>query len=72
MDSSQANSGLMFMAFTERIPERGTPVRLILQVIDPAAADARPAASNIPVAEPATELKGEPQPSDPAGEQPVE
>lgn len=35
MNSSQANSGLMFAAFTERIPPRDTPVRLVLQVVDP-------------------------------------
>jgi len=34
MKSSQVNSGLMFAAFTDRIPETGTPVRLVLQVID--------------------------------------
>lgn len=35
MNSSQVNSGLMFAAFTERIPERDTPVRLVLQVVTP-------------------------------------
>ena len=35
MNSSQVNSGLMFAAFTKRIPERGTPIRLVLQVVDP-------------------------------------
>lgn len=33
--SLEANSGLMFATFTERIPKRGTPVRLVLQVIEP-------------------------------------
>ena len=31
VESSQANTSLMFEAFTERIPPRGTPVRLVLQ-----------------------------------------
>lgn len=35
MNSSQVNSGLMFAAFTKHIPERDTPVRLVLQVVDP-------------------------------------
>ncbi len=40
--SSQVNSGLLFAAFTDRIPERFTPVRLVLQVVDPKrSADAR-------------------------------
>ncbi len=34
LDSSQANSGLMFAAMTEAIPEVGTPVRLVLQLVD--------------------------------------
>lgn len=34
LNSSQANSGLMFAAFTKRIPPEGTPVRLLLQVVD--------------------------------------
>ncbi|GIW99335.1 MAG: hypothetical protein KatS3mg111_2668 [Pirellulaceae bacterium] len=33
-ESSQVNAGLMFAAFTERIPERGTPVRLVLQLVN--------------------------------------
>ncbi|RMF45179.1 MAG: hypothetical protein D6753_00875 [Planctomycetota bacterium] len=42
MKSTQVNSGLMFAAFTERIPERGTPVRLVLQLLEPKkSADAR-------------------------------
>ena len=35
MESSAVNSGLMFAAFTDRIPERDTPVRLVLQVVKP-------------------------------------
>lgn len=47
MKSSQVNSGLMFAAFTERIPQRGTPVRLVLQVVEPKkSADARSRASS--------------------------
>ncbi|MCA9132152.1 MAG: hypothetical protein KDA45_03325 [Planctomycetales bacterium] len=34
MKSSQVNSGLMFAAFTERIPELGAPIRLVLQVLN--------------------------------------
>ena len=46
MKSSQVNSGLMFAAFTDRIPERDTPVRLVLQVVEPEkSADARNAAT---------------------------
>ncbi|MEZ6138038.1 MAG: YdjY domain-containing protein [Pirellulaceae bacterium] len=35
MKSSQANSGLMFIANTDEIPEEETPVRLVLQVVAP-------------------------------------
>lgn len=43
MKSSQVNSGLLFAAFTDRIPERETPIRLVLQVVEPKkSADARP------------------------------
>ncbi len=34
IESSKVNSGLMFAAFTDRIPKLGTPVRLVLQVVD--------------------------------------
>lgn len=34
IESSKVNSGLMFMAFTDRIPPQGTPVRLVLQVVN--------------------------------------
>jgi hypothetical protein len=34
IESSKVNSGLMFATFTDRIPERETPVRLVLQVLD--------------------------------------
>lgn len=34
MKSSQVNSGLMFAAFEKRVPPRGTPVRLVLQVVN--------------------------------------
>jgi hypothetical protein len=36
IQSTQANSGLTFVAYKDRIPERGTPVRLVLQVLKPA------------------------------------
>src|SRR5690606_12558954 len=50
LKSTHANTGLMFVAFTERIPEKNTPVRLVLQVVskdkkDQAASAATPAES---------------------------
>ncbi len=33
LNSSQANSGLMFAAMTDAIPPEGTPVRLVLQLV---------------------------------------
>ncbi len=33
--STEANSGLLFLAYTQRIPPSGTPVRLILNVVQP-------------------------------------
>lgn len=40
--SLESNNLLMFATFTERIPKRGTPVRLVLQVVEPTrSADAR-------------------------------
>lgn len=47
IESSKVNSGLMFASFTDRIPERGTPVRLVLQLIAAKKGDAE-AASNAP------------------------
>ncbi len=47
IESSKVNSGLMFASFTDRIPERGTPVRLVLQLITAKKGDAE-AASNAP------------------------
>jgi hypothetical protein len=35
LNSSQANSGLMFAAMTDAIPPEGTPIRLVLQLVDP-------------------------------------
>lgn len=49
IESSQANAALLFEAFTERIPPRGTPVTVILRPLgddkgaDDKAADAEPA-----------------------------
>jgi len=34
LNSSQANSGLMFAARTDAIPPEGTPIRLVLQLVD--------------------------------------
>lgn len=33
LKSTHANTGLMFVAFTDRIPAKNTPVRLVLQVV---------------------------------------
>ncbi len=42
IESSKANSGLLFAAFTDRIPPEGTPVRLVLQLVEgKQAADSR-------------------------------
>ncbi len=47
LESTKVNSGLMFATFPDRIPERGAPVRLILQLVDPkltaAVTDRKPA-----------------------------
>lgn len=63
IESSKANSGLLFAAFTDRIPPEGTPIRLVLQLVeDKKSADGRstpsspqnqaespaPAASSVP------------------------
>jgi len=42
VESAQANSGLLFVAFTERIPEKFTPIRLVLQVVESKTAAAQP------------------------------
>ncbi len=48
MESSQVNSGLMFAAFTDRIPERDTPIRLVLRLVEPEkSADARSKATTL-------------------------
>jgi hypothetical protein len=46
MRSSQVNSGLMFSAFTDRIPPSGTPIRLVLQVVEPPKDDDRASGDN--------------------------
>jgi hypothetical protein len=46
MRSSQANSGLLFTAYTDRIPPEGTPVRLVFKVVQPATNAAASAAPN--------------------------
>jgi ketosteroid isomerase-like protein len=43
VESSQANDALMFEAFTERVPPRGTPVRLVLIPRKTAATEKKPA-----------------------------
>jgi hypothetical protein len=37
MKSTDANAGLMFLANAARVPQPGTPVRLVLRVVDPSA-----------------------------------
>ncbi len=61
LKSTHANTGLMFVAFTERIPAKHTPVRLVLQVVaqpkgnkTPSAEPDRPAAERSPPSQPAT------------------
>ena len=51
IESSKVNSGLMFMTFTERIPAVGTPVRLVLQVLDPTKPAGQAASQNAPAAD---------------------
>lgn len=67
IESSKVNSGLMFMAFTERIPPQGTPVRLVLQVVG-----SKPAgAANAPANDSAkSDSKAKPEPA-PADKQPT-
>ena len=55
LKSSDVNSGLMFAAFADRIPSEGTPIRLVLQVVDPSKkkapkkeGDAKPALTELP------------------------
>lgn len=64
--SSQVNSGLMFVAFTERIPAEGTPIRLVLQVVEnKKSADARSADPPESATPPANELPPPPAAADP-------
>lgn len=63
MKSSQVNEGLMFAAFTDRIPKVKTPVRLVLQVVDAAPASATTPTPNKTAPSPATESS---KPADPA------
>ena len=51
LESTQANAGLMFAAFTDRIPPKHTPVRLVLQVVSGAKA---PATATPAITTPAT------------------
>ncbi len=43
MNSSKVNTGLLFSAATDAIPEVGTPVRLVFQLVDEKAKSAEPA-----------------------------
>jgi hypothetical protein len=48
IESMAVNSGLMFAAFTERIPKEGTPIRLVLQVLENSkSADTRSSPSRV-------------------------
>ncbi len=44
--STQANAGLLFVAYTANIPKQGTPVRLVLQVLNPKAEKKEAAAAD--------------------------
>jgi hypothetical protein len=61
IESSQANSALMFKAFTERIPPLGTPVTLILT---PKSAEAKPAEAKPAEAKPAEAKPAEAKPAE--------
>src|SRR5690606_33238231 len=47
-ESTNANAGLFFEAFTERIPPLGTPVRLVLTPVIPNKEEASPAGASTP------------------------
>ncbi|MFO1062301.1 MAG: YdjY domain-containing protein [Pirellulales bacterium] len=55
--SSHANSGLLFAAYTDRIPVEGTPVRLVFQLVTPN--------DNAGNKKPAETPKGEAEPKEP-------
>ena len=69
LKSTDANAGLMFVADTSRIPPRGTPIRLVLQVVQPQAA-AEPADPSPPVREPSPRDNARPplRPAEPPGD----
>jgi hypothetical protein len=58
LNSSQANSGLMFAAMTDAIPPEGTPIRLVLQLVD-----AKPAAAKGESDDPLLGVASEPKPA---------
>lgn len=64
LNSSQVNSGLMFAAMTNDIPPEGTPVRLVLQLVD---AKKQPAdsASKSEAEKSLLEVASEPKPATP-------
>lgn len=72
--STQANSGLMFVAYTANIPKQGTPVRLVLQVVQPKektekAATGEADTTNANATPPALEKPKEPSADQPSAEQ---
>ncbi|MFO0941647.1 MAG: YdjY domain-containing protein [Pirellulales bacterium] len=65
--STQANSGLLFIAYTDNIPKIGTPIRLVLQVVMPK--DAKPSEAKPIEAKPS---EAKPDDSKPAESKPTE
>ncbi len=65
LNSSQANSGLMFAAMTDAIPPEGTPIRLVLQLVDPNQKPAPPAEASV-AEKTLLDVASEPNKSDPS------
>jgi len=60
LKSTEANSGLLFLANSEKVPSPGTPVRLILQVRHPKEVrEPKQAPSETATSEPATQESGQ-------------
>lgn len=57
IQSSQANSGLLFVAYTDRIPPEGTPVRLVFRVVNPSKEPPPKESQEAPTKEAASETK---------------
>ena len=68
LNSSQANSGLMFAAMTDAIPPEGTPIRLVLQLVDGKQSKEEAAAAEKSLLETAPDV----EPKKPAAPKPAE